>query len=335
MTEGWNIALLGATGSVGESILAALSEATFPLGEVWLLASERSAGKSVRFAGRSLRVTDAAQFDWSQAHLAFFVAGREASERYAEAAAEAGCLVIDSSGAFALEPDVPLIVPDVNPAALADYRNRNIISIADSLTSQLLTAVAPLAEAGLRALNVTSLLAVSAQGRQAVETLAGESARLLNGLPAEPGERGHQVAFNVAPLPMDDAGIVALEQRLVEETRKILHDDALILTASCVQSPVFYGHAQIVQLETDTPLTPEDAYAYWAAYDMITVAQDGGFPTPVAMAGEAVRLSIGSVRNDYGSPSTLKFWSVADNVRFGGAWMAVRTAQRWIEEYSG
>lgn len=144
MSEGWNIAVLGATGAVGEALLETLAERQFPVGEIFALARAESAGEGLRYEGKTVRVQDVAQFDWSQAQLAFFAAGAEASAAYADEAANAGCLVIDLSGHFALEPDVPLVVPDVNPFVLADYRNRNIIAVPDSLTSQLLTALKPL-----------------------------------------------------------------------------------------------------------------------------------------------------------------------------------------------
>ncbi|WP_016682011.1 aspartate-semialdehyde dehydrogenase, partial [Yersinia pestis] len=172
MSDGWNIALLGATGAVGEALLELLNERQFPVGELYPLASERSAGATVRFNGKSILVENVAEFDWSQAQLAFFVAGREASAQYAEEAGNAGCLVIDSSGLFAMEPDIPLVVPSVNPQVLADYRNRNIVAVADSLTSQLLTAIKPLTEqAGLSRLHVTNLISASAHGKAAVDDL--------------------------------------------------------------------------------------------------------------------------------------------------------------------
>lgn len=179
MFDGWNIALLGATGAVGTALLELLQERAFPVGTLYPLASERSVGESVRVNGKSWQVEDAADFDWSQAQLAFFVAGSEASARYAEEAGNAGCLVIDSSDLFALEPDVPLVVPGVNTHVLADYRNRNIVAVADNLVSQLLLAIKPLVDhqAGLSRLHVTNLLSVSALGKAAVDDLAGQSAR--------------------------------------------------------------------------------------------------------------------------------------------------------------
>ncbi|WP_034916157.1 MULTISPECIES: aspartate-semialdehyde dehydrogenase [Erwinia] len=334
MSDGWNIALLGATGAVGGALLELLAEREFPVGELYLLASERSAGETLRFAGRSVMVTDAAEFDWSNVQLAFFAAGREASARYAEDAANGGCLVIDSSDLFALEPDVPLVVPDVNPQALGDYRNRNIISVADSTVSQLLCAIKPLTDvAGLGRLQVTSLIAASAHGKAAVDSLAGESARLLNGLPAEETFFGRQLAFNMLPQLTDSEGSVLAERRLVDQARKVMQDEGLPITVSVVQAPVFYGNAQIVHIENLRPMSAEEARDAFQQQEDIALSEEDSYPTQVGDASGSAHLSLGCVRNDYGVPEMLQFWSVADNVRFGGALMAVKTAEKLVQEY--
>ncbi|SFN30549.1 Aspartate-semialdehyde dehydrogenase [Izhakiella capsodis] len=334
MSDGWNIALLGATGAVGKALIEQLAERQFPLGEIWLLASDRSAGETVRFGGRTLQVSDVQEFDWSQAQLAFFVAGSEASARYAEEAAEAGCLVIDSSGFFALEPDVPLVVPDVNPQVLADYRNRNIISVADSLTCQLLSAIKPLIdEAGLNRLQVTSLLAASAHGKAALDSLAGESARLLNGIPAEAHFFGRQLAFNMLPLAPDAEGSVRYERIVVDQVRKVLQDEGLPIATSTVQTPVFYGNAQIVHLESLRPLSASEARELLQRREAVALSEESDYPTQVTDASGNAKLSIGNIRNDYGMPELLQMWTVADNVLFGGALMAVKTAEKLVQEY--
>ncbi|HAU5562727.1 TPA: aspartate-semialdehyde dehydrogenase [Serratia fonticola] len=334
MSDGWNIALLGATGAVGNAVLELLAERQFPVGELYLLASENSAGESVRFDGRTLRVQDAAEFDWTQAQLAFFAAGREASARYADEAASQGCLVIDSSDLFALEPDVPLVVPDVNPQVLADYRNRNIVTVADALVSQLLSAIKPLVDtAGLSRLQVTNLISVSSHGKAAVDGLAGESARLLNGVPADEHYFGRQLAFNLLPQLADGHGSVESERRLVDQVRKVLQDEGLPIAVSSVQAPVFYGNTQIVHVENLRPLSAEEARDELDRAEDINLSADGEYPTPVSDASGNDALSIGNVRNDYGLPELLQFWSVADNVRFGGALMAVKTAEKLVQEY--
>jgi aspartate-semialdehyde dehydrogenase len=333
MSDGWNIALLGATGAVGEALLELLNERQFPVGELYPLASGRSAGATVRFNGKSLLVENAAEFDWSQAQLAFFVAGREASAQYAEEAGNAGCLVIDSSGLFAMEPDVPLVVPGVNPQVLADYRNRNIVAVADSLTSQLLTAIKPLtAQAGLSRLYVTALIPASSHGKAAVDDLAGQSARLLNGIPAEPGIFAKQLAFNVLPLLPDEEGSVREERRLVDQVRKVLQDDGLPVSVSCIQSSVFYGQAQVVHLEAVRPISADEARSELENCEDIQLFAEDDYPTQVSDASGSEVLSMGCVRNDYGIPEVLQFWSVADNIRFGGALMAIETAERLLQE---
>ncbi len=335
MSEGWNIAILGATGAVGEALLETLAERQFPVGEIYALARHESAGEHLRFGGKSVIVQDAADFDWTQAQLAFFVAGAEASAAWIDDATNAGCLVIDSSGLFALEPDVPLVVPEVNPYVLADYRNRNVIAVADSLTSQLLAALKPLIDqGGLSRIAVTSMLSASAQGKKAVDALAGQSAKLLNGIPIDEDDFfGRQLAFNMLPLLPDREGSVRQERRIVDEVRKILQDDGVMISASVVQSPVFYGHAQMVSFEALRPLAAEEAREAFSRGEDIVLSEETDYPTQVGDASGNPQLSIGRVHNDYGMPEQIQFWSVADNVRFGGALMAVKIAEKLVQEY--
>ncbi|EJU2235306.1 aspartate-semialdehyde dehydrogenase [Salmonella enterica] len=335
MSEGWNIAILGATGAVGEALLETLAERQFPVGEIYALARHESAGEHLRFGGKSVIVQDAADFDWTQAQLAFFVAGAEASAAWIDDATNAGCLVIDSSGLFALEPDVPLVVPEVNPYVLADYRNRNVIAVADSLTSQLLAALKPLIDqGGLSRIDVTSMLSASAQGKKAVDALAGQSAKLLNGIPIDEDDFfGRQLAFNMLPLLPDREGSVRQERRIVDEVRKILQDDGVMISASVVQSPVFYGHAQMVSFEALRPLAAEEAREAFSRGEDIVLSEETDYPTQVGDASGNPQLSIGCVHNDYGMPEQIQFWSVADNVRFGGALMAVKIAEKLVQEY--
>lgn len=299
------------------------------------MARHESAGEHLRFGGKSVIVQDAADFDWTQAQLAFFVAGAEASAAWIDDATNAGCLVIDSSGLFALEPDVPLVVPEVNPYVLADYRNRNVIAVADSLTSQLLAALKPLIDqGGLSRIAVTSMLSASAQGKKAVDALAGQSAKLLNGIPIDEDDFfGRQLAFNMLPLLPDREGSVRQERRIVDEVRKILQDDGVMISASVVQSPVFYGHAQMVSFEALRPLAAEEAREAFSRGEDIVLSEETDYPTQVGDASGNPQLSIGCVHNDYGMPEQIQFWSVADNVRFGGALMAVKIAEKLVQEY--
>ncbi|MBT0726727.1 aspartate-semialdehyde dehydrogenase [Rosenbergiella australiborealis] len=334
MSQGWNIAILGATGAVGRALLECLEQRQFSVGELCLLATEESAGESIRFSGKNYQVKDALHYDWSESQLAFFVAGQEASAQYAELAAEAGCIVIDSSGLFALAHDVPLAVVGVNDSTLAEYRNRNIIAVADSQVSQLMNAIAPLNEAaGVQSIQLTELLSVSAQGKAAVDALAGESARLLNGIPPEHYHFGRQLAFNMMPMPVDEQGSVPAERRVVDQVRKVLQDESFSLSVTSLQAPIFYGNAQSVRIITARPLEADEVHHLLNDQADLAVSEAPDFPTPVSEGTGQDQLYIGAIRQDYGQPDCVQFWSVADNVRYGGALMAVKTAERLIEDY--
>ncbi|HEK2898894.1 aspartate-semialdehyde dehydrogenase [Proteus terrae] len=333
MGEGWNIAVVGATGAVGEAILELLQEREFPIGELTAIASEDSIGKSVRVNSKSVAVQGIYNIEWADIQLAFFAAPTEISAQYAQQAADAGCIVIDCSGIFAMDWDVPLIVPGVNSAMLAEYRTRNIVSIADSMVSQLLRAINPLTEsAGLTRLSVTNLMSVSRFGKQAVDELAGQSARLLNGIPPELGRFNKQLAFNILPLMVDDEGSIQEERRMVDQIRKILQDEGLPISVTTLQAPVFYGNAQSVQLETSRPMGSDEARETLQENEDLNISDENDFPTQVTDASGNVSLNLGCFRNDYGMPEALQFWSVADNVRFGGALMAVEVAEQLMQE---
>lgn len=333
MGEGWSIAVVGATGAVGEAILELLQEREFPIGELTAIASEDSIGKSVRVNSKSVAVQGIHNIEWADIQLAFFAAPTEISAQYAQQAADAGCIVIDCSGIFAMDWDVPLVVPGVNSAMLAEYRTRNIVSIADSMVSQLLRAINPLTEsAGLTRLSVTNLMSVSRFGKQAVDELAGQSARLLNGIPPELGRFNKQLAFNILPLMVDDEGSIQEERRMVDQIRKILQDEGLPISVTTLQAPVFYGNAQSVQLETSRPMGSDEARETLQENEDLSISDENDFPTQVTDASGNVSLNLGCFRNDYGMPEALQFWSVADNVRFGGALMAVEVAEQLMQE---
>lgn len=223
----------------------------------------------------------------------------------------------------------------MNPFVLADYRNRNVIAVPNSLTSQLLAALKPLIdEGGLSRIGVTSLISASAHGKKAVDALAGQSAKLLNGIPIDEDDFfGRQLAFNMLPLLPDREGSVREERRIVDEVRKILQDEGLMISANVVQSPVFYGHAQMVSFEALRPLAAEEARDAFARGEDIELSEEREFPTQVGDASGSAHLSVACVRNDYGMPEQIQFWSVADNVRFGGALMAVKIAEKLVQEY--
>ncbi len=287
----------------------------------------------MRVNSKSIAVQGIHNIEWADIQLAFFAAPTEISAQYAQQAADAGCIVIDCSGIFAMDWDVPLIVPGVNSAMLAEYRTRNIVSIADSMVSQLLRAINPLTEsAGLTRLSVTNLMSVSRFGKQAVDELAGQSARLLNGIPPELGRFNKQLAFNILPLMVDDEGSIQEERRMVDQIRKILQDEGLPISVTTLQAPVFYGNAQSVQLETSRPMGSDEARETLQENEDLNISDENDFPTQVTDASGNVSLNLGCFRNDYGMPEALQFWSVADNVRFGGALMAVEVAEQLMQE---
>ncbi|HCH50208.1 MAG TPA: aspartate-semialdehyde dehydrogenase [Proteus sp.] len=333
MGDGWNIALVGATGSVGEAIIELLQEREFPIGEFTAIASEDSIGKVLRVNGKSVSVQGIHNIEWADVQLAFFAAPVEISAQYAQQAADSGCIVIDCSGVFAMDWDVPLVVPGVNNSMLGEYRTRNIVAVADSMVCQLLRAINPLTEsAGLTRLNVTNLMSVSRFGKQAVDELAGQSARLLNGIPAELSHFSKQLAFNILPLMVDNEGSIKEERLMVDQIRKVLQDEGLPISVTSLQAPVFYGNAQAVQLETTRPMGSDEARETLQESDDLNISDENDFPTQVTDASGNTSLNLGCFRNDYGVPEALQFWSVADNVRFGGALMAVEIAEKLMQE---
>lgn len=335
MSEGWNIAILGATGAVGEALLDTLAERQFPVGEIYALARNESAGEHLRFNGKSVLVQDVVDFDWTQAQLAFLLRALKPPPHGWKKRPMPVAWLSTAVAWFALEPDVPLVVPDVNPFVLADYRNRNVIAVPYSLTSQLLSALKPLIDdGGLSRITVTNIISASAHGKKAVDALAGQSAKLLNGIPIDDDDFfGRQLAFNMLPLLPDREGSVREERRIVDEVRKIMQDDGLLISASIVQSPVFYGHAQMVNFEALRPLAAEEARDAFSRGEDVVLSEETYIPTQVGDASGTPHLSVGCVHNDYGMPEQVQFWSVADNVRFGGALMAVKIAEKLVQEY--
>ncbi|MDF4359930.1 aspartate-semialdehyde dehydrogenase, partial [Vibrio parahaemolyticus] len=257
MSQQYNVAILGATGAVGETILEVLQERKFPVGELFLLASERSEGKTYRFNGKTVRVQNVEEFDWSQAHIALFSAGGDLSAKWAPIAADEGVIVIDNTSHFRYEYDIPLVVPEVNPEAIAEFRNRNIIANPNCSTIQMLVALKPIHDAvGIERINVSTYQSVSGAGKAGIDELAGQTAKLLNGLPADKKQFSQQIAFNCIPQidQMMENGYTKEEMKMVWETQKIFNDPSITVNPTCVRVPVFYGHAEAVHVETRSPI---------------------------------------------------------------------------------
>ena len=268
MSRTYDVAVVGATGAVGETMISILEERDFPVGTLYPLASSRSAGKSVMFNGSPVTVTDLAEFDFAKAEIGLFSAGGSLSADYAPRAGEAGCVVIDNTSHFRQEPDIPLIVPEVNIEALAGYTARNIIANPNCSTIQMLVALKPIYDAvGIERINVATYQAVSGTGKEAIEELAGQTARLLNGQEISCEVYPKQIAFNALPHidTFQDNGYTREEMKMVWETRKIFGDEGIQVNPTCVRVPVFFGHSEAVHIETVDKISAEQARALLAA----------------------------------------------------------------------
>lgn len=329
------LAVVGATGMVGRTMLRVLEERRFPVEEVVALASARSRGQSIRFAGRELAVQDLARYDFAGTTLALFSAGSEVSREFVPRATAAGTVVVDNASCFRMDEDVPLVVPEVNPEALAGYAARGIVANPNCSTIQLVMALAPLrAEAGLSWVRVATYQAASGAGRGLCEELITGINRSLQG--GDPSDR--QLAFNVLPGIGDPAdggegGYSGEELKIRRETRRILGEPELPVSATCVRVPVLNGHSEAVWLGTERPLTPERARELLAQAPGVLVQEAPEAPNPVAMGTLEDRVLVGRIRQDLADPQALSLWVVADNLRKGAATNAVQIAESLVKSY--
>jgi aspartate-semialdehyde dehydrogenase len=337
MSKTFKVAVVGATGAVGEVMLSVLAERRFPVGELVALASERSAGGEVKFGNRTLVVQDLATFDPAGVDIALFSAGGAISKEYAPKFAAAGAVVIDNSSAFRYDDDVPLVVSEVNPEAAKD-RPRGIIANPNCSTMQMVVALAPIHRAaGIERLNIATYQSVSGTGRRALEELGRQTAGLLNFKPVEPEVYPVQIAFNVIPHggEFTDNGYTTEEMKLVWETRKILGDDRIRVNATVVRVPVFYGHSEAVNVETRDKLPAADARKLLESAPGVEVVDEpvgGGYPTPVTHASGSDPVYVGRIRDDISHPQGLNLWIVSDNIRKGAALNAVQIAELVVAE---
>ncbi len=345
MSKTANVAIVGATGVVGETLLKILAERQFPIGKLYLLASERSAGGKLEYGAKTLTVQDLASFDpASPEHggidIALFSAGGSVSKEYASKFAAAGAVVIDNSSVFRQDDDVPLVVAEVNPEA-ARNRPRGIIANPNCSTMQMLVALAPIHRAvGIERINVATYQSVSGTGKRALEELGRQTAGMLNFQEAKAEVYPVQIAFNVIPHGGDfcDNGYTTEEMKLVWETRKILGDDSIGVNATVVRVPVFYGHSEAVHIETRDKLSAADARKLLEAAPGVEVVDepvDGGYPTPVTHASGNDPVYVGRIREDISHPRGLSLWVVADNIRKGAALNAVQLAELVLAERGG
>jgi aspartate-semialdehyde dehydrogenase len=335
----YDIAVVGATGAVGEALLEILGERDFPVNNVYALASERSAGNTVMFRNKPLIVQDLAEFDFSQVQIGLFSAGGSISAEFAPKAAASGCVVIDNTSHFRYDDDIPLVIPEVNPDAIGQYTRRNIIANPNCSTIQMLVALKPIYDAvGIKRISVATYQAVSGTGKEAVSELAKQTGELLNGRVAETEVYPRQIAFNVLPHidSFMENGYTKEEMKMNWETRKIFADDSIQISATCVRVPVFYGHSEAIQIETGAAITDQEVRDLLEKAPGVTVMDkrtDGGYPTAVHESAGQDPVFVGRIRQDISFPNGLNLWVVADNVRKGAALNSIQIAEELIKSY--
>ncbi len=338
MSKQYDVCILGATGAVGEAMLSILEERKFPVRNLYPLASSRSAGSEVTFNGKEIKVIDVEGFDFSQAQIGLFSAGGSVSEKYAPVAAAAGCVVIDNTAHFRYDEDIPLVVPEVNPHAIAQYKTRGIIANPNCSTIQMLVALQPIKEAvGISRINVATYQAVSGTGKEAIDELAGQTRALFNSQEPTVEVYPKRIAFNALPhidVFMDN-GYTKEEMKMVWETQKIMEDDSILVNPTAVRVPVFYGHSEAVHIETNKKITADEARALLGKAPGIEVMdkpEPGGYPTAVDAAGNDATY-VGRIREDISHPLGLNMWVVSDNVRKGAALNSVQIAEILVAKY--
>ena len=335
---GYKVAVIGATGNVGREMLQTLIDRSFPVDEVVALASERSVGKEVAFGDDdTLKVRDLAKFDFKGIDIALSSPGAKVSALHTPRAAKAGCVVIDNTSHFRMDPDVPLIVPEVNPEAIAKFAKRNIIANPNCSTIQMVVALKPLHDlARIRRVVVSTYQSVSGAGREAMDELFEQTRAIYMNAPVERKKFSKQIAFNVIPhidMFMDD-GFTKEEWKMRVETKKILDPD-IDVVAQCVRVPVFIGHAESVFVEFETPVSETRARAALRSAPGVAVVDhraDEGYVTPVEGAGED-KVYVSRLRQDPTVANGLVFWCVADNLRKGAALNAVQIAEELVKAH--
>jgi aspartate-semialdehyde dehydrogenase len=321
-------------------MIKVLEERKFPVAELFPLASNRSLGKSVEFNGKKVPVIDVDTFDFANADIGLFSAGGEISRIYAPKAAAAGCVVIDNTSEFRYDDDIPLVVPEVNPEAIAQFKQRRIIANPNCSTIQMLVALKPLHDAAkIERINVATYQSVSGAGKEAVEELAAQSVALMSGKgPVKPKVIAAQIAFNVVPQidKFQDNGYTKEEMKMFWETRKIFNDPEIRVNATAVRVPVFFGHSEVVSIETARKLTIAEAHKLLEkapGVKVIDTRKPGGYPTAAVEAANDDRVFVGRIREDISYERGLNLWIVSDNIRKGAATNSVQIAEILTRDY--
>jgi aspartate-semialdehyde dehydrogenase len=334
----YNVAVVGATGAVGEQMREVLEEREFPVGELRLLASERSAGQFLPFRGRQIRVEILDEDSFEDIDIGLFSAGGGVSAKFAPAAVNTGAVVVDNTAYFRMEPDVPLVVPEVNAKAIGDYKKRGVIANPNCSTIQMVVALKPIHDAArIKRVVVSTYQSTSGAGRQAMEELGHQVAALLNGQEIKMQKFPHQIAFNCIPHidAFVDGGYTKEELKMINETRRILDEPSLAITATTVRVPVFCGHSESVNVETEKKLTAADVKAILREAPGIIVADDPAnnvYPMAIDAVGKDATY-VGRIREDNSMPNAINLWVVADNLRKGAATNAIQIAEILIRDY--
>jgi aspartate-semialdehyde dehydrogenase len=328
---GYRVAVVGATGNVGREMMHILEELMFPVDEIYAVASRKSIGREVEFGDQTLKCKDIETFDFSSVDIVLMSAGGDVSKAWSEKIGRAGAVVIDNSSAWRMHPDVPLIVPEVNPDAIEGFRKKNIIANPNCSTAQLVVALKPLHDAArIKRVVVSTYQSVSGAGKEAMDELWTQTKSVFVLGPTDPAKFTKQIAFNVIPhidVFMDD-GFTKEEWKMAAETKKIL-DPSIALTATCVRVPVFVGHAESVNIEFHAPLDEDEARDILRDAPGVVVIdkrEDGGYITPKESQGEFA-VYVSRIRTDPTVEHGLALWCVSDNLRKGAALNAVQIAE--------
>lgn len=339
MSNKYNVAIVGATGAVGHTLVRILEQRNFPVDNLYLLASERSAGETMSFNKKQYTVENLEDFDFTKAQIGLFSAGASVSAKYAPIAGKAGCIVVDNTSQFRYEEDIPLVVPEVNPQAIAEYKNQNIIANPNCSTIQMLVALKPIYDAvGISRINVATYQSVSGTGKEAIDELAGQTARLLNGQEPEIQVYPKQIAFNVLPhidVFMDN-GYTKEEMKMVWETQKIFGDRDILVNPTCVRVPVFYSHSEAVHIETKAKISVDEVHKLLRkapGVKVLDTRKPGGYPTPIGEGTDHDEVWVGRIREDVSHPLGLNLWIVSDNLRKGAALNSIQIAEELIKDY--
>ncbi len=333
-----NVAVVGATGAVGNQMIACLEERNFPLKSLRLMASSRSAGRRLSFRGESITVEELTEDSFGDVDVALFSAGGGTSQRFAPAAARSGCVVVDNSSAWRMDPEVPLVVPEVNPHAIAGYTTKGIIANPNCSTIQMVVALYPIhRRAGIRRIVVSTYQAVSGTGMRAIEELSAQTRAVMEKKECPQEVYPHRIAFNCLP-HIDvflDNGYTKEEMKMVNETRKIMEDDTIAVTATTVRVPVFYGHSEAVNIETRTHIGAGEVRALLEKAPGVAVVDDpqnNRYPLALDAEGQDLTL-VGRIRQDESIANGINMWVVADNIRKGAATNTVQIAELLVEKY--